>query len=94
MTIERRGESAVRLTVRDQGPGVEPADRERIFEQFERGVSDRSFGGLGLGLWIARQIVTAHGGCIDVADVAGPGAEFFVELPTGKEGDLANPPGR
>jgi PAS domain S-box-containing protein len=94
LTIERQGASGVRLTVSDQGVGVEPADRERIFEQFERGVSDRSFGGLGLGLWIARQIVSAHGGCIGVADVAGPGAEFFVELPTGKEGALANPPGR
>ena len=52
--------------MRDHGFGVEPADRERIFEQFERGVSDRSFGGLGLGLWIARQIVSAHGGRIGV----------------------------
>ena len=94
VTVERQTASGVRVTVRDHGLGVEPGDRERIFEQFERGVSDRSFGGLGLGLWIARQIVSAHGGRIGVADVAGPGAEFFVELPTGKEAGFANSPGR
>jgi PAS domain S-box-containing protein len=94
VTVERQGAFAARVTVRDQGVGVEPGDRERIFGQFERGVSDRSFGGLGLGLWIARQIVSAHGGRIAMSDAAGPGAEFFFELPTGKEGPLANPPGR
>ena len=70
-----------RVRVRDYGIGVAEADRERIFERFERGVSERSFGGLGLGLWIAQQIVTAHGGRIGVHAVDGPGAEFFVELP-------------
>jgi PAS domain S-box-containing protein len=83
-----------RLIVRDQGPGVAPEDRERIFGRFERGVSDRSYGGLGLGLWIAQQIVTAHGGRIGVADVTGEGAAFFVELPqSGEGGQFARPAG-
>jgi PAS domain S-box-containing protein len=93
VTIEHQGTLA-RVIVRDQGPGVAPGDRERIFQQFERGVSDRSFGGLGLGLWIARQIVSAHGGRIGLMDRACPGAEFFVELPVRKEGALADPAGR
>ena len=58
MVETRRDLAGVR--VRDLGIGVAPEDRERIFERFERGVSEQSFGGLGLGLWIARQIVTAH----------------------------------
>ena len=82
-----------RLEVRDYGQGVAPADRERIFERFERGVSDRSYGGLGLGLWIAKQIVGAHGGRIGVNDVSGEGAEFFVELPQNEGGDPARPLG-
>jgi PAS domain S-box-containing protein len=93
VALERRGAHA-RVAVRDQGPGVAAADRERIFQQFERGVSDRSFGGLGLGLWIAQRIVAAHGGRIGLEDFGGPGAEFFVELPTVREGILAHPPGR
>ncbi len=76
----RRDFAGVR--VRDRGIGVVPEDRERIFERFERGVSERSFGGLGLGLWIARQIVTAHGGRIGVEIPDEPGAEFFFWLPT------------
>ncbi len=89
VAVGRDGDLA-RVTVRDHGVGVVPSDRERIFGQFERGVSDDSFGGLGLGLWIARQIVTAHGGRIGLTDHRGPGAEFFVELPIGEGGILAD----
>jgi len=71
-----------RVRVRDYGPGVTPADRERVFERFERGFSDSSYGGLGLGLWIAKQIVTAHGGRIRVEGPGDGGAEFVFELPT------------
>lgn len=89
------GGGRARLVMRDHGIGVAEADRERIFGQFERGVSDRSFGGLGLGLWIAQQITAAHGGVIGVRDPeSGPGAEFFVELPLGEGGDGASPSGR
>ena len=53
VTVERRDGDRARLTVRDRGIGIAPEDRERIFERFERAVSDRSYGGLGLGLWIS-----------------------------------------
>ncbi|BDG10292.1 CHASE domain-containing protein [Anaeromyxobacter paludicola] len=70
-----------RLTVRDRGIGIAPADQQRIFERFERAVSGSSFGGFGLGLWIVRQTVEAHGGTIAVESEPGEGATFTVELP-------------
>ncbi|WP_375757566.1 ATP-binding protein [Corallococcus exercitus] len=70
-----------RLTVVDHGMGVRPEDRERIWRRFERAVSVRNFGGLGLGLWIARQVVEAHGGSVEVTETPGGGATFTVSLP-------------
>ena len=66
------------LTVADDGPGVAPADRERIFERFTRldDARTRATGGAGLGLAIAREIVVAHGGTIEV-----DGGRFVVTLP-------------
>lgn len=75
------GDSA-RLSVTDQGIGIEKENQHRIFEPFERAVSPLSFGGLGLGLYIARQIVDAHGGKIWVHSEPGISTEFVVELPT------------
>jgi signal transduction histidine kinase len=75
------GESRVRLVVRDEGIGIEPEARERIFGKFERAVSERNYGGLGLGLYITRQIVEALGGTIWVESAPGQGATFSVELP-------------
>jgi signal transduction histidine kinase len=69
------------LSVTDHGIGINPEDRARIFERFERAVSIRKYGGLGLGLWIARQVVEAHGGAIAVGDTPGGGSTFTVELP-------------
>ncbi len=80
--VEAQGGQA-RLTVRDEGIGVEPRLRARIFEKFERAVSDRHYGGLGLGLYITRQIVEALGGSIDVESVLNQGATFTVLLPLG-----------
>jgi PAS domain S-box-containing protein len=74
-------DAQARILVRDQGRGIPPEDQERIFGRFERAVSDRSFGGLGLGLWLARQIVEAHGGTIRVESSPGVGSLFVVALP-------------
>jgi signal transduction histidine kinase len=71
----------VLLSVKDQGLGIAPEDTRRIFERFERAVSARHYGGLGLGLWVARQVVEAHGGRIQVDSVPGQGSTFTVELP-------------
>ncbi|HZA51995.1 MAG TPA: PAS domain-containing sensor histidine kinase, partial [Myxococcaceae bacterium] len=78
--LQSRGDLAV-LVVRDQGIGIPPEDQARIFERFERAVSSRHFGGLGLGLWIVKQIVTAMGGTIAVESEAGKGSAFTVTLP-------------
>jgi PAS domain S-box-containing protein len=70
-----------RIRVRDYGIGIEPENQRRIFERFERAVSDRHYGGLGLGLWIARQVVEASGGTIAVQSTPGESSTFTVELP-------------
>jgi signal transduction histidine kinase len=69
------------LAVRDHGTGIAPERLPFIFERFERGVSVRNYGGLGLGLYVARQIVTAHGGRIEVESAPSEGAVFRVHLP-------------
>jgi signal transduction histidine kinase len=70
------------MTVRDGGMGIATADQERIFEQFERTAdSKKHAAGLGLGLYITRQIVRAHGGEISVESQPGAGAVFRVTLP-------------
>jgi signal transduction histidine kinase len=70
-----------RLTVTDGGIGIPAADRERIFERFERAVPVQHYGGFGIGLWVVRQIVEAHGGSIAVSSTEGQGSVFRVELP-------------
>jgi PAS domain S-box-containing protein len=69
------------VTVRDHGQGIAPADQERIFGPFERAVSARNYGGLGMGLYIARENAIAHGGTISVRSAPSEGATFIVELP-------------
>lgn len=70
-----------RLTVRDHGIGIAPEHHARIFQRFERAVSGAHFRGLGLGLWIVREIVDAHHGTISVESAIGAGTTFTVELP-------------
>ena len=73
--------SLVRMVVKDAGPGI-PADKHQlIFERFERANGSRDISGLGVGLFIARQIVKGHGGRIWVESTPGQGAAFHVELP-------------
>jgi signal transduction histidine kinase len=70
-----------RLTIQDEGIGIAPQDLTRIFGRFERAVSNRNYGGLGLGLYSARTIVEAMGGTIAVKSEPGLGSTFTVELP-------------
>jgi signal transduction histidine kinase len=71
----------LRFWVVDTGPGVDAADRERIFERFSRGSTARRSEGAGLGLSIVRAIAVAHGGQVLLDSVPGRGATFTVEIP-------------
>jgi signal transduction histidine kinase len=67
--------------VRDRGIGISTEDRERIFGRFERAVSSKTFGGLGLGLYIVRQILEESGGRISIQSEPGRGSTFTVVVP-------------
>ena len=77
----RREACDVHLEFMDHGLGIQPEDKARIFERFERAVSARNYGGLGLGLWVAREVVEAHAGRIVVSDTPGGGTTFHITLP-------------
>ena len=81
--IRLRGDDGLmRLTVRDQGPSVPLEDRERIFQPFERAQRTSRFGGLGLGLFISRQIAQLHGGNVGLIEsLPGKGNVFETSLP-------------
>jgi PAS domain S-box-containing protein len=74
-------ETTIECSVQDHGIGIDQSDQNRIFERFERVGSFQDYGGFGLGLWIARQIVEAHGGAISVASEVGHGTRFTMRLP-------------
>src|SRR5439155_15213342 len=80
VSVQAEGEK-VTFSVVDRGMGIMEEDQRRIFRRFERAVSSRHYGGLGLGLYISRQIVEAHGGTIDVSSHVGEGSVFTVSLP-------------
>ncbi|WP_164018976.1 AAA family ATPase [Pyxidicoccus trucidator] len=69
------------VCVRDEGIGIAPDKLPHIFERFERAVSVRAYGGLGLGLHLVREILTALGGTIRVESALGVGTTFIVQLP-------------
>jgi signal transduction histidine kinase len=95
IAVEKEAEvNVVRITVRDQGPGIPVDFKSRIFERFAQAdATNRRKGGTGLGLSIARQIMDRLGGKIGFADAPGGGAIFHVELPiwaTAPAGDEQN----
>jgi signal transduction histidine kinase len=76
------------ITVEDDGPGIPASDRERVFHRFVRLNTDRarSTGGTGLGLAIVAEIVSAHGGSIQITDRSGGGTVVVVQLPADESG--------
>lgn len=84
--VEGRDGTA-RMSVEDGGPGIPEEDRELVFERFTRLATNRPASpGLGLGLYIVRTIVEAHGGSVSVSDAPAGGASVVVELPPAKAG--------
>jgi PAS domain S-box-containing protein len=69
------------ISIQDAGIGIANEDQSRIFNRFERAVSVYQFGGMGLGLYVTREIIKAHGGSIEIQSQAGHGARFTVKLP-------------
>ena len=80
ISVFEQDEHAV-IVIADQGIGIAPEQHKMIFERYGRAVSERDYGGLGLGLWISQQIVVALGGAIDLTSALGQGATFTVSLP-------------
>jgi PAS domain S-box-containing protein len=83
LRVLRDADRAV-VEVKDQGVGIAESDHQRIFERWGRAGSTKNYGGLGLGLWIASQIVSAMQGSITLESAPGQGATFRVVLPVGE----------
>ena len=77
----RQEDGMVRISVRDSGPGIPPEELPRLFQRYYRPEGMRSTEGIGLGLYIARLLVEAHGGRIEVESEVGKGSTFSFTLP-------------
>jgi signal transduction histidine kinase len=79
----RADDSWVYLTITDHGVGIAPEDHPKLFQKFSRIDNPRSIivGGNGLGLYLAKRIVDAHGGSISVESEVGAGTTFTLQLP-------------
>jgi signal transduction histidine kinase len=80
VAAHRKGD-ALRIEVRDHGPGIAAEDRHRIFDKFFRGQNANGVAGSGLGLAIARSLVTLHGGTLEYEENPGGGSSFVTVLP-------------
>ena len=87
VSLARNNGHAV-LKIQDFGPGIDVEKQVKLFERFERGVSPRHTSGLGLGLFISRQIMKAHNGLICLTSERGKGATFTIELPLRQAGEI------
>ena len=81
ITVELRNGEHASLTVRDEGPGVSPEERELIFERFQRGRATGGSAGFGLGLAIGRELADRMGGELVLDRADAPGAKFTLRLP-------------
>ena len=72
-------EAYIKVSVSDKGPGIAPQEKEKLFHRFIQGRNRR--GRVGLGLYLCRQIVTAHGGTIEVESKLGEGSTFWFTVP-------------
>lgn len=77
----RASDASAVIRVRDRGIGIPPELHNQLFKRFVRLHSSKTFGGFGLGLWIARELAHRMGGCIDVESAPGAGSTFTVTLP-------------
>ena len=86
LAARRQGDGAIEIMVDDDGPGIPPEEREKIFEPFYRldRSRDRATGGFGLGLSIAQKALLLHGGAISVAESPLGGARFVMTLPASR----------
>ena len=76
------GPRSALLSVADAGPGMTPGEMKHVFDKYRRGATARAHEGWGLGLYVSKLLVEAHGGRIGIASELGRGSRFFFELPT------------
>jgi signal transduction histidine kinase len=81
VSLRRIGEDAVRLSVADRGIGIPAEDQARIFGRFEQVATGHARAGFGIGLWLVRSLVEAHGGTIEIESALGQGSVFRIDLP-------------